>query len=291
MSHYQDVYYSSPDGLQLYARDYPADQSATGAPQPTLLCMHGLTRNSRDFEPLAAALAGRYRMVVVDQRGRGLSAYDDNSANYQPITYVGDMFALIAQLGLKEIVLIGTSMGGLMAMMMAAMQPALFRGLVINDIAPEIEPAGLERIKAYVGRHPAHFDDWQAAVSSVRDSNGEAFPHYSDEQWLAFTRRLCHSGSDGKIYYSYDAAIAEPMLNTPDSAVPPDLWPLFGALKALPMLTVHGALSDILSDRIVSRMQQEHPTMRYSRVDNVGHAPILDEPEALTAIEQFLASL
>jgi len=289
MNDYAEVTYQSADGLTLYARDYGAPAAVAQA--PTLLCMHGLTRNSRDFEPLAALLCDRVRLVSMDQRGRGRSDYDSNTANYQPITYVGDMFALITALKLENIVLVGTSMGGLMAMMMVAMQPTLFHGLIINDIAPEIDPVGLDRIKGYVGQQTGSFADWPAALAAVKKANGSAFPNYSDSDWLAFTRRLCDQRSDGSVVFSYDAGIAAPLTDNPDAAVPPDLWPLFRATQSLPTLVIHGALSDILSDSIVARMRTENPMMNYARVEAVGHAPILDEPEALAAIEDLLRSI
>ena len=151
MSNYTDVWYQSTDGLKLYARDYPCRAGGV-AQKATILCMHGLTRNSADFAGLAEHLSERFHVLSVDQRGRGRSEYDSVTSNYTPIIYVQDMFTLLDHLGLGEVILVGTSMGGLMSMLMAAMQPGRVRAIVLNDIGPELDPRGLERIKSYVGK-------------------------------------------------------------------------------------------------------------------------------------------
>ena len=151
MANYDDVWYSSHDGLNLYARDY-SKALKNNKDAITLLCMHGITRNSADFEDICNELADRYRLIVVDQRGRGLSDYDPNPTNYNPLVYVQDMFLLLEKLKLSSVVLLGTSMGGTMAMIMAAMNPDKVQGLIINDIGPEIGKTGLERLKGYVGK-------------------------------------------------------------------------------------------------------------------------------------------
>ncbi len=149
MTDYRDLWYQSPDGLKLYARDYPGPAGST---LPPALCMHGLTRNSADFAALADQLSASRRVLSVDQRGRGLSDYDSNTNNYTPATYVQDMFALLDGEGIDRVVLVGTSMGGLMSFLMAAMQPERIAAMIINDIGPEIDPTGLARIQGYVGK-------------------------------------------------------------------------------------------------------------------------------------------
>jgi pimeloyl-ACP methyl ester carboxylesterase len=283
-SNCQDYFYPSADGrLQLYARDYAGDG-------PALLMMHGLTRNSADFAELAERLAGRYRIVAVDQRGRGRSEYDDDSANYTPAIYCGDMLGLIARLGLDRPVLIGTSMGGLMAMIMGSMAPAAYRGIVLNDVGPVLEQAGLDRITDYVGK-TGEVTDWASAAAYCRDTNGYAFPGYGDDEWMAFARRLFREDDAGVPRLAYDPMIGEGLKGDQPSAVPPDLWPMWDAVKPIPILAIRGAISDILSADTVTEMGARHPGMETGEVAGIGHAPMLDEPEALAAIERFIAKV
>ncbi|MEQ9397408.1 alpha/beta fold hydrolase [Haliea sp.] len=285
MTEFTDLWYHSSDGLRLYARDYAGP--GTGA--PVALCMHGLTRNAADFAGLAPHLAQRYRVLVAEQRGRGRSDYDPNPANYHPGTYVQDMFTLLDGQGVQEALLVGTSMGGLMAMLMAAMQPARVNGIVLNDIGPEVDPAGLERIKGYVGKtQPAA--DWEQAVAQVRAINAAAFPDFTDEDWLGFTRAL-YREVDGRPVPAYDPAIAEPMAASDDNAVPPDLWPVFESIRELPILVLRGIHSDILAASCVAEMRRRKPDLVSAEIPRRGHAPTLDEPESRRAIDSFLAAL
>lgn len=283
---YSDIWYESADGLQLYARDYAGPEDSTLLP---VLCMHGLTRNSADFAWLAAHLAKTRRVVSVDQRGRGRSAYDPEPANYTPVTYVGDMLALLDRLALPKVLLIGTSLGGLMAMIMANMQPERFVGIVINDIGPDLDPVGLDRIKSYVGKR-REIRNWDDAVAQTREINGGAFPNYGDAEWLRFTRGL-YREVDGIPQLAHDSAIAQPMLADESNAVPPDLWPLFSAMAAIPMLLVRGELSDLLAMDCVAKMQEIAPTLHVAHIPDRGHAPMLDEPIAVSAIDAFLAEV
>lgn len=285
MTEFADLWYHSADGLRLYARDY----AGPGPGAPVALCMHGLTRNSADFAGLAAHLARHYRVLVADQRGRGRSDYDPVPANYQPGTYVQDMFALLDGQGVEQALLLGTSMGGLMAMLMAAMQPARVSGLILNDIGPVVDPAGLERIKRYVGKSQP-VADWQEAAAQIRAINGDAFPDFTDEDWLAFTRAL-YREVDGVPVLAYDPAIAQPMAASDDNAVPPDLWPVFESIRALPILVLRGAHSDILAAGCVAEMQKRKPDLASAEIPRRGHAPTLDEPESRRAIDSFLAEL
>lgn len=281
---FKDHFYHSADGLQLYARDYPGPADSTLIP---VLCMHGLTRNSADFAWIASHLAKSRRVISVDQRGRGRSDYDPVPANYTPATYVGDMFKLLDELAIPRMQVIGTSMGGLMSMIMANMQPARFAGIVINDIGPELDPVGLDRIKNYVGRHK-EIRTWDDAVAATREINEVAFPKYIDEEWLRFTQGLYHD-ENGVPVISHDAAIAQPMLDEDSDAVPPDLWPLFQGMATIPMLVVRGAISDLLAMDCVAKMQALSPGLEVVQVPDRGHAPMLDEPAAVAAIDAFFA--
>lgn len=283
MSDYRDVWYQSPDGLRLYARDYPGPATSG---LPPLLCMHGLSRNSADFAGIAATLAAERRVIVAEQRGRGRSDYDSNPANYTPLTYADDMFHLLDTLAIRKVVLIGTSMGGLMSFIMASQQPSRIAGMVINDIGPEIDPKGLARIQNYVGKVvPAR--NWDDAVARTREINGEAFPDYTDDDWLAFAKAL-YVERDGVPVLAYDPAISEAMSDADSGAVPPDLWPLFEVIVNIPMLVVRGELSDILAADCVARMRDMDADLQVVEVPRVGHAPTLMEPVALRAIQSFL---
>ena len=284
MKYADHVYRSADDRLDLYARIYDAEG-------PPLLLMHGLTRNSGDFEALAGHLAGKYQLIVPDQRGRGRSDHDPDPENYTPAVYVDDMFALIDGLKLGSIGMIGTSMGGLMAMMMAAMAPTRFNSLILNDIGPAVEATGLARIQSYIGRL-APFDSWQQAADHCRSVHGDIMIGFEAQDWLAFARHTCKETADGKISFAYDPAISEGLSGSEQTVVPPDLWAIWDQLSALPTLVVRGALSDILSPATVAEMQRRHPN-QFSAVNiaNRGHTPMLDEPDALEAIDRFYAEL
>jgi pimeloyl-ACP methyl ester carboxylesterase len=275
-------YRSACGRLELYARVYEGDG-------PALLLMHGLTRNSADFEPLAVYLAPRFRLVVPDQRGRGLSDYDRDPANYRPDVYAADMFALLDDLAIERAGLIGTSMGGLIAMIMAAARPARVPLAVLNDVGPRIEPTGLARIQGYVGpSRPAA--SWDEAAARCAAINGQAFPDFTAPDWLAFARRTCIETADGAIRLAYDPAIAVSVAGDQPATVPPNLWPLWDMLSAVPVLALRGALSDLLSAETVAEMGARHAgPFAAVEIPGRGHAPMLDEPAATAAIDAFLA--
>ena len=279
-----EYWFESQDGLRLFSRVY----EGPGAAAPVVVCLHGLTRNSRVFEDLAAHLAPRYRVIVPDVRGRGLSARDPKFNNYQIPVYLGDLQRLLTGLGAARVAIIGTSMGGLMAMVLAAMQPTLLSGIVLNDVGPEVDPAGLERIRGYVGKSPP-VRDWAGAVAQVRMVYGSAWPGLDDARWEKLARASYRADAAGVPQPDSDPMIAEPLKDTSKAA--PDLWPLWGAIAKVPMLAIRGAHSDILSAATLARMQREKPDLRTLEVANRGHVPLLDEPECLAAIDGFLASL
>ena len=277
-----------PEGLRLHARDYPG---ASGAARVPVICLHGLTRNARDFEDLAPRIAANGRRVLaLDVRGRGQSAWDPQPMRYNAATYVGDLLALMDALAIGRAVFIGTSMGGLITMLLAATRPAAIAAAVLNDIGPEIAPAGKARIDAFTGQAPA-VANWDEAAAYAERINALAFPNYGPERWAAFACRLFVE-RDGKPVLDYDPAIAVPLKPpTPEPGKeppPPDLWPLFKALTGRPLLTVRGADSDILAADTVKKMREAAPAMAYAEVKGVGHAPMLDEPEALAAIDALL---
>ncbi|AWW75405.1 alpha/beta hydrolase [Erythrobacter sp. KY5] len=283
---YREVDYTSADGrLRLFARDYPAKG---GCERPALLMMHGLTRNSADFEPLIAQLDWIGRMIVPDQRGRGRSQYDRDPANYRPDIYVEDMWALLDHLGIDSVLCIGTSMGGLMSMMMGTQRPRAVTAIALNDIGPHVSEEGLDRIRSYVGASDP-MDGWDAAARRCAQINRDALDGLDHSDWAAFARRTCEELPDGSVRFAYDSGIAAGMAVEGTNAVPPDLWQMWDALKNKPILAIRGAKSDILTAQTVAKMGQRHP-QKFSSVEVAGrgHAPLLDEPEAVSAIARFL---
>ncbi len=284
-----DRYWESPDGLTLHFRDYPADPALGHADRPPLLCMHGLTRNARDFAPLAQHLAGEWRLIVPEMRGRGMSEYAKDYMTYNPLTYVADVEALLAQEDIERFVAVGTSLGGLMTMLLAAKDATRLAGAVLNDIGPDIDPAGIERIRQYVGQGRS-YPSWMHAARALQEVHGAAYPAFGIEQWLDMAKRGMVLQPNGRIGLDYDMNIAEPFQQD-DGAAPPDLWPAFDALRDVPLLVLRGGLSDLLTPATLAQMQRRHPDAEVVTVPDVGHAPMLDEPASRAAIDRLLAKV
>ncbi|MEM6476314.1 MAG: alpha/beta hydrolase [Pseudomonadota bacterium] len=282
-SSYLDRSWTSSDGLNLHYRDYAGPDGYAG---PPVLCMHGLTRNSRDFADLAAHLAQTRRVIVPEMRGRGMSDYAPDSATYSPLTYVADVEKLLTEEGIERFISIGTSMGGLMTMLMAHAKPGRIVACVLNDIGPEVDPGGVARIATYVGQGRS-YPTWLHAARSLKDVHGAAFPDYDLDQWLEMAKRTLVVSQSGRISYDYDMAIAEPF-QEPSNAAPANLWEAFEALCDVTMVLVRGELSDLLSEETVAKMGEKNPAMTSVTVPRVGHAPTLDEPEARAAINSLL---
>lgn len=283
MTPYDEHFYTSRDGLRLYARDYThAD------PRATILCLHGLTRNSADFSALCETLNSEYRLIAVDQRGRGKSAYDPNPENYNPLVYSRDMFDLLDGLGLAQVIVIGTSMGGVISMVMGSMDSSRFRAVVLNDIGPVIDPAGLARIRAYVGKLDP-VNTWADAEAQVAATNAIAFPDYTAADWRAFARNVYREDPDGRPVVAHDPAIADSLRDRADAPAVPDLWPAFDVLQDLPILVVRGETSDILAPACVTEMRRRRPDLEAVEIPARGHAPMLDEPAAIAALTDFFA--
>lgn len=285
MTEWTDVFYTSSDGLTLYARDYPEDNAPL-----TVLCMHGLTRNSADFADIAAHLHQRYRVISVDQRGRGRSQWDSDPAHYVMPRYVEDMWTLLDHLGVEQVVLVGTSMGGLMSMLMAAQKPERIKGAVLNDIGPVIEQKGIDRLKGYVGK-TRPVTTWDEAAETVRSINAAFYPDFTEADWMAFARRTYGEDENSVPVLAYDPAISQGVDADNTDSVPADLWPVYEMLGAVPLLVVRGALSDILSAETAAQMVARHPDCQAIALDRVGHAPFLMEPAARAAIDGFLQRL
>ena len=281
MTGHSERYWSSPDGLRLFARDYAG---AGGEARLPVICLHGLTRNSRDFEDVAPGIAATGRRVLaLDVRGRGRSDRDPIAANYHVGTYAADVAALMDQLGIARAVFLGTSMGGLITMTLALTAPARVAAAILNDIGAELHPNGIARIASYVGK-PVEIATWADAAAYARATNGAAFPHYRDEDWRAFARRTLREGEDGQPVLDYDPAVASAVA---PGAIP-DLWPLFTAFASgRPLALIRGEISDLITADIAQRMQAVAPQLEVTQVPGVGHAPMLTEPEAQAALGRF----
>jgi pimeloyl-ACP methyl ester carboxylesterase len=284
MTLWSDGYWSSADGLKLHYRDYPGRDD-----RPPILCIPGLTRNARDFEGLAERLAGEWRLICVDLRGRGESQHAKDPATYVPLTYLNDVEALIAELGLARFIPFGTSLGGLVTMLLAASGSQRIAGALINDIGPVIDMSGLERIRSYVGRSQS-WPTWLHAARHFLDMLGDVYPRWKLEQWLVFAKRLCRLTAAGRVTFDYDMRIAEPF-RQPGGDIGFDLWPVFNSLNGIPTLVVHGEISDLLSAATVAEMKTANPALESVTVPAVGHAPTLDEPEVIEAIDLLLARI
>jgi pimeloyl-ACP methyl ester carboxylesterase len=290
---FTDLYWQSNDGLRLHARDYPPRHPKGRLP---VICLHGLTRNARDFEDLAPSIADHDRRVIaVDFRGRGMSSYSPDPMSYWPPVYAQDILALMIAQEIPRALFIGTSLGGIVTMLLAGMAPERAAGAVLNDVGPKLSPTGLARIASYVSVcDPVR--DWAEAAAFARARNGAAFPALTEGQWDAFARRLFVDAPDGTLKLDYDPAIAEPfrqaaqVSKAPDAPPPPDLQPMFLNLtKDRPTLLIRGAISDLLDGPLSDAMRASAPAMSYAEVPGVGHAPLLTEPDAWAAIKAWLA--
>ncbi|MDR7155594.1 pimeloyl-ACP methyl ester carboxylesterase [Sphingobium xenophagum] len=281
---YNDGYWWSPDGLRLHYRDY----AGGGDGRPPLLCLPGLTRNARDFEPLAARLAGEWRLICPDMRGRAESAYAKDAMTYVPLTYMQDISRLLADLAITRFVAVGTSLGGIITMLMAATHREWLAGALLNDVGPALEEEGLVRIRTYVGVNQSH-PTWVHAARALADANGDVYPGYDLQAWLAMAKRLYRLNSGGRIVLDYDMKVAEP-IRAMGTEAGVDMWPVMKAFSGLPTLLLRGERSDLLGEATAQRMAAEiGPGAELVTVPGVGHAPVLDEPESIAAIDRLLA--
>jgi pimeloyl-ACP methyl ester carboxylesterase len=280
--------YRGAGGLALYARDYAG---AAGAARCPVLCIHGLTRNSGDFEDVAPWIAEKGRRVlVVDVRGRGRSDRDTDPKRYHPAVYAADMLQLLDDAGIARAVFIGTSMGGIITMAVAAKRLRAIAAAVLNDVGPVISMVGLERIKGYVGKGRPVVS-WDDAAAYIKSINEPAFPHNSMEEWHRWARRTFRE-VNGKIELNYDPLIAASIQSAklrPTSVMAKLLYRRLARNR--PTLLIRGGASDLVGPAEAAYMRQAAPNLRYAEVPGVGHAPMLTEPEARAALAAFLAEV
>ena len=275
--------------LALHARDYAGDGGPARCP---VVCIHGLTRNSGDFEDVAPWIAAQGRRVIaVDIRGRGRSARDPDPRRYHPAVYASDVLKLLDEAGIARAVFIGTSMGGIITMTIALKRLRAIAAAVLNDIGPMISMTGLTRIKGYVGQgRPV--ETWDDAAAYIQSINGAAFPDNTPADWHAWAKRTYRADENGRLALDYDPAIAAAIQGaklTPTSFLAKMLFRRLARNR--PTLLVRGAISDILGPEEAGYMRGAAPGMQYAEVPGVGHAPMLTEPAARAALASFLAGV
>lgn len=285
---FRDVFCSSADGLKLHAKVIgPAD-----GPALPVLCLPGLTRTADDFDVIARRLAtdaaAPRRVVAMDYRGRGLSDYDAEPANYNVPNEMGDVLAIAGSLGIQRGILLGTSRGGLISMALAAAQPQLLAGVILNDIGPALAIGGLMKIKGYIADPPAR-QTWDEAAHGLKELFGSVFPTLSNEGWVAWARRAFREKPGGGLERTYDVRLAKTLeAVTPETPLPP-IWELFDKLAGVPLMLVHGGLSDLLLPQGVQEMAARRPDMEVVEVPDEGHAPLLADRPTMERIVAFCA--
>jgi pimeloyl-ACP methyl ester carboxylesterase len=277
---YRERSFRTHDGLEIAFRDYgPEDAGAI-----PLLCLPGVTRTARDFEDLAPRHARTRRVLCPDYRGRGRSARAARLQDYAVIAHVEDVRHLLVVTGVHEFVALGTSFGGLLAMGLAAALPSALRGIVLNDVGPEFDQRGLPGILDFIARDSSP-PSWDEAVALLKRSFPN-LPARDEAGWRRIAELTWRADADGRLRVEWDVRIVAPLMGDH----PGDLWPMFRALRRLPVLAIRGERSDVLSAECFERMARELPALRRVMVPRVGHAPALDEPPAETAIDEFLAA-
>jgi pimeloyl-ACP methyl ester carboxylesterase len=275
----------SRDNVRLHLIDYGGADEET----PVVLCLPGLTRNHRDFDLFVGRyhpqLLGRARIWCADFRGRGESGWAKDPLSYMPLSYVHDMERLIDAFTPKKLILVGTSLGGIVSMLMASTLAPMILGSVLNDVGPELNPAGISRIRTYVGK-VGPYPTWMHVAHALAENQKSAYPHFSMPEWIAMAKRLGRVEPNGRIVFDYDPKIAEPF-KTPGGDGVVDLWPVFAALAQKPVLVVRGARSDVLDDTVLQKMAGVADTVSIVTVPGVGHAPLLNEPAATSAMDRF----
>jgi pimeloyl-ACP methyl ester carboxylesterase len=281
----RSIFVSAPDGLRLHVREFGSPSFST----VPIVCLPGLTRNTTDFDALALSLSRgepQRRVIAIDSRGRGLSAYDPNTKNYTLAVELADVVAVLAHLQVRWAMFLGSSRGGILTMLLAEAHPEMITGAVLHDIGPVINPQGVARIKSYVGkmRQPRSLVD---GAEILRRLFATQFPKLSSGQWLSAARRTWKL-QEGKLVLTYDPALAEMLVDFDIEHPLPPLWDQFDALARVPVLVIRGANSDILPAATAQEMQMRHPDLEIMEVPDQGHVPLLDEPDLIDRIAVFV---
>ncbi len=269
------------DGLTLSFREY-GSRISDATP---VLCLPGLTRNSADFHAIATILESERRVISLDARGRGRSDYDPNYQNYNLVTEVGDVLSLISAEFDRPCIVLGTSRGGLAAMILCGVRPSMMAGVVLNDIGPVLDAKGLDRIKDYLGIPPVPLDNWEDAAAAIEASHAEDFPDLRAPDWLAWAQRTFRE-ENGKPVLDYDLKLRDAVLEQTGPVA--EMWPQFRAMADIPTLVLRGENSDLLSVQTVEEMRRAKPDLTAVTIKGRGHVPLLDEYESVSAINAFL---
>lgn len=281
-----DLWVTAPDGLRLHA--YTA--GPRGGDRLPVICLPGLARTGEDFFELMRALAdgpaARW-VIALESRGRGLSERDRNPANYNVLTELADLLAVLDAAGIARAVFVGTSRGGILTMLMAAARPRAIAGAVLNDIGPVIGMAGLLRIKGYVGKLPQPAS-WEEAAAILRSTMAGQFPALPDETWARLARRNWHETAPGIIEPRCDPNLSATLKNIDPSEPAPVLWAQFDALSPAPVMVIRGELSDLLSRETVDAMRARRSDLQAIEVAGQGHAPLLDGMETIGPVAEFV---
>ena len=281
MASWTDRFWYSAEGIRLHYRNYEGPRD-----KPPILCIPGLTRNARDFEPVAERYAGDWRVLCVELRGRGMSDNDPEPSRYTPQYYVADIMKLLDQEGIADAVFMGTSLGGICTMLLASTDADRIAGAMLNDIGPEIDQSGIDRISGYVGRE-VHFGSWEEAADTLENRNREVFPRWKKEDWERFTHRIMHETSEG-IAFQYDMRIAENFRAATEGPQGAN-WHLYESLAGRPVTILRGELSDLLAPDIAEQMVERlNGDAELIVVPAVGHTPNLEEPESQGAMDRLL---
>ena len=287
----KNIFVMAQDGLRLHVREY----GLRTAPLLPVVCLPGLTRTVSDFDTLAPVLANasaaggsQRRVIAIDSRGRGESEYDKNPENYNVATELGDVVTILSALGISQAIFVGSSRGGILAMLLAATQPAFLAGAILHDIGPVIEPQGLVRIKSYAGKlpQPRNFEE---GTEILRRLFGTQFPKLTTADWLAAARRTWKI-ADGALVPTYDVRISQTLADLDIDHPLPSMWTEFDALARVPVLVIRGANSDILSADTVAKMNEHHPGMQIIEVPDEGHVPLLVGEQLLQRVAAFVAA-
>jgi len=297
---YRENSYRSADGLELYYREY-------GDGDRAVVCLHGLSRNCKDFHDLALHLSRAYRVICPDLRGRGRSQYDPKGKSYNMVAYTQDVQRLLDVAGLDKPVLVGTSLGGFISLTMAYLAPGQLRAIVLNDAGPEVDPAGIKRILGYSSKPARPPRNWEEAANLVKTNYEVGLLGVPDTFWKKYTHLTYRENDDGVPVAEVDPKVLS-SLKTANTVgkilkslnavglvkkvrgIPVDAWESFRAVS-MPCLVLRGETSDILAAETVAKMRDIKPDLAVATIPNRGHAPLLDEPESLAAIDTFLASL
>ena len=281
MASWTDRFWYSAEGLRLHYRNYEGPRD-----KPPILCIPGLTRNARDFEPVADRYAEEWRILCIDLRGRGMSDFDPDPSRYTPQYYVADIMKLLDQEGIADAVFMGTSLGGICTMLLASTDADRIAGAMLNDIGPVIDQAGIDRIGGYVGRE-VRFDSWEQAIDVMEERNREVFPRWQRGEWERFAHRIMYETSDG-IAFQYDMRIADNFRLATEGPQGAN-WNLYEALAGRPVTILRGGLSDLLAPDVAGQMVERlGGDAELVVVPDVGHTPNLEEPESTAAMDRLL---